>query len=311
MKVLVTGGAGFIGRHVVKYFQRRAQVYVIDDLRSGFKENLDGLQCKLIQGSILDRGLVREAMQGVDFVFHLAAMVSVRESMQKQAQCAEINTGGTLIVLEEAARTNVKKLVFSSSAAVYGDSPTIPKLETSPLEPKSPYAASKLDAENHCNRFAREGRVQTVCLRYFNVFGPYQNPDSLYAAAVPAFIQHAIHNEPITIFGDGKQTRDFVYVQDVVAVNALFATESSSTGIFNVASGQGITINDLAITICRLTNSSSQIRHVPERPGDVRHSVAAVDKIRQSGFTPTYQFEKGLSKTIDFFRNKRRAGGAS
>ena len=307
MKVLVTGGAGFIGRHVVKHFQEQAQVYVIDNLRSGSEQNLDKLQCKLIVGSILDRDLVRKAMDGVDYVFHLAAMTSVPESIEKPTECAEINSAGTLLLLEEAARAEAKKFVFSSSAAIYGDSPAIPKTESTPAEPKSPYASSKLQGERHCSRSTEEDRLQTVCLRYFNVFGPYQNPDSQYAAAIPSFIQSAIKNRPITIFGDGLQTRDFIYVKDVVAANVFFATESSPTGIFNVATGRGITINDLAAAICRLTNSSSEIQHAPERPGDIRHSVASVDKIHEAGFAATYQFEEGLSETIDFFRSNQRA----
>jgi UDP-glucose 4-epimerase len=304
MKVLVTGGAGFIGRHVVEHFQEHAQVCVIDNLRSGSKQNLDELQCELILGSILDRDLVRKAVNGVDYVFHLAAMTSVPESIERPTECAEINSAGTLLLLEEAARAEAKKFVFSSSAAIYGDSPAIPKKENTPAEPKSPYASSKLEGERHCNRFSDEERLQTVCLRYFNVFGSYQNPGSQYAAAVPSFIQSAIKNRPINIFGDGLQTRDFIYVKDVVAANSFFATEPSLKGIFNVASGRRISINDLAATICRLTNSSSEILHAPERPGDVRHSVADVEKIREAGFAPTHKFEKGLAETIDFFRNK-------
>ena len=238
MKVLVTGGAGFIGSHIVEHFQDHAEVRVLDNLCSGFKRNLSGLRCKFIQGSILDRQLVRQAIKGVDYIFHLAAMISVPESMQKPVECAETNTIGTLVVLEEAARAKVKKLVLSSSAAIYGDNPVVPKIETMLPEPKSPYAISKLDGEFYCRMFAAEGRLQTACLRYFNVFGPRQNPRSQYAAAVPIFIDRALKNKPITIFGDGEQTRDFIYVQDVVAANVFFATQSPATGVFNVACGQ-------------------------------------------------------------------------
>src|SRR6266513_2465880 len=307
MRVLITGGAGFIGRHIAEYFQDRAEVRVLDNLRCGFKSNLAGLECQLIVGSILDRDLVREVMKGVDFVFHLAAMVSVQESVQKPNECAEINTVGTAIVLEEAARARVKKLIFSSSAAIYGDNPSIPKIESMPAEPKSPYATSKYEGKGHCRSFADQGRLATVCLRYFNVFGPYQDPKSEYAAAVPAFIEKAIRNKPITIFGDGRQTRDFIYVKDVVAANAFFALKSQATGVFNVACGRQITITDLALTIRNLTKSSSTIDYGAERPGDVKHSVAGVDKIQTAGFGPVCDLAEGLRATIEFFKKDQAA----
>jgi UDP-glucose 4-epimerase len=302
MRILITGGAGFIGRHISEHFQDRAEVRVLDNLRRGLTSNLSGLDCQLIFGSILDRDLVREAMKGVDFAFHLAAMVSVRESVQKPDECAEINALGTAIVSEEAARARVKKLIFSSSAAIYGDNPTVPKIESMPAEPKSPYAASKYEGERHCSAFTDERRLATASLRYFNVFGPYQDPRSEYTAVVPAFIEKAIRNEPIRIFGDGRQTRDFIYVKDVVAANAFFALESRATGVFNVACGRKITITDLALTIRNLAKSSSTIEYGAERPGDVKHSVAGVDKIQTAGFRPVCDLADGLRATIEFFR---------
>lgn len=305
MRILVTGGAGFIGSHLVEYFQGRAEVRVLDNLRSGFKHNLAGLKHELILASILDRGQVRAAVEDVDYIFHLGAMISVPESMSKPVECNEINALGTLIVLEEAARAGVKKLILSSSAAIYGDNPVVPKVETMLAEPRSPYAITKLDGEFYCNLFAREGRLQTAALRYFNVFGPRQDPQSQYAAAVPIFIDRAVKNLPITIYGDGEQTRDFVYVKDVVAANVYFATQSTTAGVYNVAYGNRITIKQLAQDIVRLTGSSSPILHAPARSGDVRHSLASVAKLHAAGFVPPGNFSDGLKHTIDFFNGKR------
>jgi len=302
MRVLVTGGAGFIGSHVVEHFQDKAEVRVLDNLRSGFERNLAGFQCDFVQGSILDREAVRRAMVGVDYVFHLAALVSVPESMFQPVECNEINTTGTLIVLQEAVEAGVKKLVFSSSAAIYGDNPVVPKVETMLPEPKSPYAITKLDGEFYCRMFAEEGRLQTACLRYFNVFGPRQNLNSQYAAAVPIFIQRALRQEPISIHGDGEQTRDFIHVRDIAGANAFFAAESSATGIFNVANGQSTSIKNLATTIRSLVGSKSEIKHIAQRPGDVKHSVASTDKLKQAGFTPSVNVAAGLRNTIECFR---------
>ncbi|HEY3761502.1 MAG TPA: NAD-dependent epimerase/dehydratase family protein [Verrucomicrobiae bacterium] len=307
MKVLVTGGAGFIGSHIVEHFQRIAEVLVLDNLRSGFKHNLAGLQHEFIDASICDRDAVRAAMKDVDFVFHLAAMVSVPESMLMPMECNETNVTGTLIVLEEAARAKVKKLIFSSSAAIYGDNPAMPKSETMVPEPKSPYAVTKLDGEYYCKMFTDGGGLATTCLRYFNVFGPRQNPKSQYAAAVPIFIEDALKNMPITIYGDGEQTRDFVYVKDVVAANVYFATQSAMTGTFNIGYGQQITINNLTDVICRLAESRSKIQHVPARPGDIKHSLAAIDKLRGVDFNPAGNFQDGLRATVDFFRKQTKS----
>ncbi len=306
MKILVTGGAGFIGSHIVEHFQGRAEVRVLDNLASGFQHNLAGLKCEFIPGSMLDREIVARAVAGVDFVFHLAAMVSVPESVEKPSQCVEINSGGTIILLEAAARAQVKKFVFSSSAAIYGNNPVVPKIETMTPEPQSPYASTKLDGEFHCAKFTREAGLPTVCLRYFNVFGPRQNPRSQYAAAVPAFIDRALKNEPLTIHGDGTQTRDFIFVKDVAAANAHFALHSPSTGVFNVASGHGITINELAETIRRLAGSRSEIVHAAERAGDVKHSVADTGKLRAAGFIPSAAFGGALPETIRHFAGRQK-----
>ncbi len=186
MKILVTGGAGFIGSHIVEHFQGQAEVRVLDNLRSGFKHNLAPFQHEFIEASILDRDAVRRAVQGVDYVFHLAAMISVPESMAKPIECNELNTTGTLIVLEEAAKAGVKKLTFSTSAAIYGDNPTVPKVETMLAEPKSPYAVTKLDGEFYCKMFADAGKLQTACLRYFNVLVRAKTPRASMPPPCPA-----------------------------------------------------------------------------------------------------------------------------
>jgi UDP-glucose 4-epimerase len=303
MRVLVTGGAGFIGSHIVEHFQGTAEVRVLDNLRSGHLHNLAGFDVDFVEGSILDRDVLAKAMQGVDYVFHLAAMISVPESMEKPEECVEINTIGTLNVLRAAADAGAKKLCLSTSAAIYGDNPEVPKRETMIPEPKSPYAVTKLSGEYYCTMFAREGWLDTACLRYFNVFGPRQDPKSQYAAAVPIFVSKALAGEPITVFGDGEQTRDFIYVKDIVAANVHFAM-GEATGVYNVAYGGRITINDLASKIIAITGSSSEIVHLPERPGDVKHSMAAVDKLAATGFVPTSDFDAGLAATIEFFGGK-------
>jgi len=306
MKVLITGGAGFIGSHLVEHFQGKAEVRVLDNLRSGYRKNLDGFKVEFIEGDILDRNAVREAVKGVDYIFHLAAMISVPESMFKPIECVDINVKGLLIVLEEAADAGVRKLCFSTSAAIYGDNPLVPKREEMLPEPKSPYAITKLDGEYYCNMFTKEGRLQTACMRYFNVFGPRQDPKSAYAAAVPIFTAKAVANEKITIFGDGDQTRDFIYVKDIVAAN-VFMAENDFTGVYNVAYGKKITINDLVEKIKKITNSSSEVAHLPERAGDVKHSMAAVDKLHATGFRPKNDFDQGLTATVEYFKSLKKA----
>jgi len=301
MRILITGGAGFIGSHIAEHFQGKAEIRVLDNLRTGFKKNLDGLDCEFMDGSVTDRTVVRRAVQHVDYVFHLAAMVSVPESMTHPVECVAINTTGTLIVLEEAARAGVKKLCFSSSAAVYGDNPTVPKTEDMLPEPKSPYAITKLDGEYYCRMFHNEGRLKTACMRYFNVFGPRQDPKSQYAAAVPIFIHKALKGRPLTIFGDGEQTRDFVYVKDVVAANVFFAEHEDVTGVYNVGYGKSVTVNDLAKQIIDLTGSKSQIHYAPIRPGDVKYSMAAVKKLQKTGLSLENCFRIGLEDTASHF----------
>jgi len=305
MRVLITGGAGFIGSHIAEQLQGQAEVRILDNLRTGYRRNLDGLKVDFIQSSILDRAALRSAMKGVDSVFHLAAMISVPESVQRPHECVELNVTGLLNVLEAAAAAGVKKLCFSSSAAIYGDNPVVPKLETMRPEPRSPYAVTKLDGEYYCRQFTEAGRLETVALRFFNVFGPRQDPGSAYAAAVPIFMQQALAHQPLTIFGDGGQTRDFIYVKDIAAANIFAVTTPGLTGVFNAGYGGQITVLELARQIIAQAGSRSEIRHAPERAGDVRHSRANVDALRATGFRPVSSLEAGLAETLAYFRHQQ------
>lgn len=302
-RILVTGGAGFIGSHIVEHYHKNHDVTVLDSLRTGHRKNLDGFDVTFVEGSITDRALVFEVMDGIDYVFHLGAMVSVPESMEKPDLCVEMNTTATLYLLEAARTYGIRKLVLSSSAAIYGDNPVMPKVETMVPEPKSPYAVTKLDGEYYLDMYRRAYGVPTVSLRYFNVYGPRQDPKSPYAAAVPIFIHRALRHEDITIFGDGEQTRDFVYVKDVVAANA-FAAEGEADGVFNVARGGRITIKELAEEIVARTGSHSTIHYGPERAGDVKHSQADVGRLREAGFSAAYPFDEALDETIAYYRTQ-------
>lgn len=298
-KILITGGAGFIGSHLVEHFQGIAsEIIVLDNLRSGYRTNLDGLRHTFVHGCVTDRALVDSIMPGTDLVFHLAAMISVPESMEKPIECNHINVTGLLNVLESAARHRVKKLVLASSAAVYGDNPLVPKTEDMIPEPKSPYAITKLTGEYYLEMFRREGSINTASLRFFNVFGPRQDPNSAYAAAVPIFINKARANQPITIFGDGEQTRDFIFVKDVANALAHTATNTEMHGTYNVGHGNSITINQLAKDIIHLTGSTSNITHAPPRPGDVKHSRANIDRISNTGWKPSTSLNQALALTL-------------
>ena len=302
MRILITGGAGFIGSHLIEHFQNDAEIIVLDNLRSGYRKNLEGFAHQFIEGSITDRAAVDHAMEGVDLVFHLAAMISVPESMAAPSECVDINVNGLLNVLESAAIAGAKKLVLASSAAIYGDNPTVPKMETMIPEPKSPYAVTKLDGEYYLEMFRREHGLDTASLRFFNVFGPRQDPGSAYAAAIPIFMRCAFAGEDITIFGDGEQTRDFIHVKDIVAALVHIATRPALHGTFNVGYGKSMTVNQLASDIIRLSSSSSEVVHLPERSGDVKHSRASIDKLLASGFRHVSSLEEGLVETLDFFR---------
>jgi UDP-glucose 4-epimerase len=250
----------------------------------------------------MDTDAVKRAVEGVDYVFHLAALISVPESMAKPRECVDLNVTGLLNVLEAAADAGARKLVLASSAAIYGNNPTVPKVETMLPEPKSPYAVTKLDGEYYNAMFTTEGRLETASMRFFNVFGPRQDPNSAYAAAVPIFIRKALAGEPLTIYGDGGQTRDFIYVKDIVAALVFAATTPGITGTFNVGYGASTTINDIARTIIAEAGSDSEIRYEAERAGDVRHSLASVERLSEAGFRPVSNLREGLAATLRYFQ---------
>jgi UDP-glucose 4-epimerase len=312
MKVLITGGAGFIGSHLAAaLLDGRAEVRILDNLRGRNRWRLKGLNLDMIEASVLDTDALRAAVSGVDVVFHLAAMISAKESMENPRECVEINTLGILNVLRAAADAGVRKLVFASSAAVYGDDPAVPTVETATPKPKSPYAISKLDGEYYCEMFAREGWLNTASLRFFNVFGPGQNPAGPYAAAVPAFMRLAVRGEPVTIFGDGEQSRDFIYVKDAVSGLVFAAQKSEVTGVFNCGYGHQTTVNELIRRILASVGSRSPVVYLPERPGDVRHSCASTKKFCDSGWRPVSSLDDGLRETLEGFRQRAREASAS
>ena len=302
MRVLITGGSGFIGSHLAESFQGEAEVRVLDNMATGHGGNLSGLEVDLRRGSILDEVALQGAMVGVDYVFHLAAMVSVPLSVHEPLVCEDVNGVGVIRVLEAAAQAGVKKVFYASSAAIYGDNPTVPKTEAMLPEPKSPYAITKLQGEHWCRFYDGESRVKTAALRFFNVFGPRQDPHGAYAAAVPIFIERALKGEPITIFGDGSATRDFIYVKDIVAAIRHVTLNPELTGVRNAGYGGTTTIKDLAEKIIELAGSKSGILFLPERAGDVKHSRAAVEELAATGFQPESSLEGGLAVTLAYFR---------
>ena len=304
-KYLITGGAGFIGSHIAERLARENEVIILDNLRTGFEENVKGLNVNFVKGDIRDKALVTTLAKDTTAIFHLAALVSVPESLQLIHECVEMNTLGTLHVLEAAKENGNCKVVFSSSAANYGDSEVLPKIETMVPEPMTPYAVTKLDGEYYLNMYKNQWEVPTVSLRYFNVFGPRQNPKSAYAAAVPIFINQALQNKPITIYGDGLQTRDFIYIKDVVKANVLASQKGSGT--YNVALGHSTSILALAKKIIDITNSTSKLTLLDERPGDIKHSQADITKLDKLGFKPDYTIDQALAETIIYYHNKLAA----
>ena len=307
---LVTGGAGFIGSHLVEELVRRRQhVRVLDNFSSGRRENLAHLaeQVEIIEGDIRDIATVRQAIKGVDYVLHQAALASVPQSVADPLTTDQVNVEGTLNVLLAARDTHARRVVFASSCAVYGDNPVLPKHEQMPPEPLSPYAASKLAGEGYCRAFQQVYNLPTVVLRYFNVFGPRQDPHSQYAAVIPKFITSALNGRALTVFGDGQQSRDFVYVANVVMANLLACQADGAIGqVINVASGQRYSLLDLIDHLKRLLGGEAlRVEHLPPQPGDVRHSLGDIRRAAKLlGYTPQVDFITGLRNTVQYFRQQ-------
>ena len=306
MKVIITGGAGFIGSHIVEHWiSKGADVHIIDNLRSGFLSNVNLFPTVTFHnGSVTDKELTMRVLENTDYVFNLAALISVPESLEKPEECLDINVKGLLNILESAKENGVKKVVHSSSAAIYGDDPRLPKDISMRPKPQTPYGITKLDGEYYLQMYYEQYGLGTTSLRYFNVFGPRQDPKSQYAAAIPIFVYKALKNEPITIYGDGEQTRDFIYVKDVVQANVLAAETSEAIGVFNVANEDAITINELANLIIKTTNSKSEIIYEDIRPGDIKHSLASIKETKERlNFNPQHDLTSSLEKTINYFQN--------
>ena len=313
---LVTGGAGFIGSHIVEGLLRHGhRVRVLDDFAGGAKRNLTAVQKQLAaeglevsldvtEGSILDTERLATAMAGIEYVFHQAALPSVAFSVQEPLLSNRVNVEGTLCVLLAARDAGVQRVVYAGSSSAYGDSPELPKHEDHPTNPLSPYAVAKLTGEHYCRLFTQLYGLETVTLRYFNVFGARQNPNSQYAAVIPKFITALLQGDPLPVFGDGKQSRDFTHVENVVHGNLLAMTASGVAGqVLNLANGSRTSLLELIAYLEELTGQSAQIEFLPARPGDVQHSQADVTRAKHLlGFTPQVDVKQGLQRTLTYYR---------
>lgn len=306
-KFLVTGGAGFIGSNICrKLVSEGCFVRVIDNLITGKKSNLADVIDKIdfIEADMGDIEIAQKAMKDIDVVLHQGAVPSVPKSVADPATTHRHCVDATFNLLLAARDRKIKRFVYAASSSAYGDSEVLPKVETMPVSPKSPYAAAKLFGEYYCSVFAQCYGLETISLRYFNVFGPYQDPTSQYAAAIPAFVTHILKGQPPLIYGDGEQTRDFTYVDNVVHANLLAARAKKTSGeVINVACGERISVNAIIDLINQICGTNVRPQYTDPRPGDVKHSLAAIDKARQLiGFQPVVLFREGLAKAIDWYR---------
>jgi len=303
-QALITGGAGFIGSNIARLLLERGhEVVVLDDLSSGYRDNLAHIpSVRLVEGDVRDREAVDRAMAGCEVVFHLAASVGNTRSIEHPLLDSEINVIGTLTVLEAARRHGLRKLVFSSSAGIFGELKTLPIAEDHAVEPDSPYGASKLGAEKLCLAYAKLYPLECVCLRYFNVYGVNQRYDA-YGNVIPIFAHRMLRGLPLTIYGDGEQTRDFVNVRDIAEANYGAAMSRGVSGAFNIASGTRVTINALVTLMIAASGLTAQVEHGPPRKGDVRHSLADISQARaRIGFDPKVDLASGLSEYLRWAR---------
>jgi nucleoside-diphosphate-sugar epimerase len=303
---LVTGGAGFIGSNIVRaLLERGDRVRILDNLTTGRRTNVVDLleHVELLEGDLRDAELVREAVRGVDAVLHQAALPSVARSVGDPLTSHQVNATGTLALLVAARDAGVRRFVYASSSSVYGDTPVLPKSEDLPTNPLSPYAVSKLAGEQYCRVFTRLYGLETVCLRYFNVFGPHQDPASEYAAVVPKFIAAMTRGEPPLVHGDGTQSRDFSYISNVTNANLLAADTPRVGGeVFNVACGRRSSLLDLVEALNRILGTRIEPRFDDPRPGDVMHSLADISRAeRLLGYEPVVHFEEGLARTVAWY----------
>ena len=306
---LVTGGAGFIGSHIAdRLVEDGWSVRILDDFSSGREENL--ARCRdrieLLRGDLRDRELVARGVRDAEIVFHQAALASVPRSIAEPERTNDVNVAGTLGLLEAARRAGVRRLVFAASSSAYGDAPTLPKVETMPANPMSPYALQKYAGEVYCRLYTRLYGFETVALRYFNVYGPRQDPRSEYAAVVPRFVMACLRSQSPRIYGDGEQTRDFTFVSDAVQANLLAADAPRASGaMVNIAGGRRISLNRLLREIIELTGAEVAPRHDPPRAGDVRDSLADLGRAGELlGYAPAVELREGLLRTIDHFRKR-------